>query len=322
MLFFNFLRRTISSRPPSLPWVSYILMTPFLFFLFAFVLPQAIVARSKIRLKFSGLSSQAFAHPLDVVAVTTLQQLPLVEGFTRELATFAEEMYTVDNLARGVLIGPQQVPELYHLLLEASSILDIKEIPDLYIRQNPIPNAYTMAITGKKPFIVVHSGLLDLLAPEELQSVIAHELGHLKCEHGLWITAANILNMGVGQLGGVGGALTPVLETWLLQWRRSAEYSCDRAAVLVAQDWRVVALAFLKLSGGSNSYGTALDLDAFMEQSKKFDDAAKTRGGALVSDIQQTHPLPVLRVRELKKWYESPQYKGLQGRAITMAPQK
>lgn len=35
--------------------------------------------------------------------------------------------------------------------------------------QNPLPNAYTLAIAGRKPFIVLHTALLDLLTPEEVQ---------------------------------------------------------------------------------------------------------------------------------------------------------
>ena len=62
--------------------------------------------------------------------------------------------------------------------------------------QNPSPNAYTLAIAGRKPFIVVHSALLELLKPAEVQAVLAHELGHLKCDHGVWLTAANVIASG------------------------------------------------------------------------------------------------------------------------------
>lgn len=64
------------------------------------------------------------------------------------------------------------------------------------VLQNPSPNAYTLAIAGRKPFIVVHSALLELLAPAEVQAVLAHELGHLKCDHGVWLTAANVIASG------------------------------------------------------------------------------------------------------------------------------
>ena len=39
----------------------------------------------------------------------------------------------------------------------------------------------------------------------QLQVVIAHELGHIKCEHGVWITAANALALGLYSFGGMLG---------------------------------------------------------------------------------------------------------------------
>lgn len=40
---------------------------------------------------------------------------------------------------------------------------------DSVVLQNPVPNAYTLAIGGRKPFIVVHTALLELLEPLEVQ---------------------------------------------------------------------------------------------------------------------------------------------------------
>ena len=40
---------------------------------------------------------------------------------------------------------------------------------DIFVMQNPVPNAYTLAIGGRKPFIVVHTALLELLEPLEVQ---------------------------------------------------------------------------------------------------------------------------------------------------------
>lgn len=62
-----------------------------------------------------------------------------------------------------------QLPELHKLMIEACTILNIEEAPDLYMRQSPVPNAYTLAISGKKPFVVVHTSLVELLTQKELQ---------------------------------------------------------------------------------------------------------------------------------------------------------
>ena len=69
--------------------------------------------------------------------------------------------------------------------------------------------------------------------PHALQAVLAHELGHLKCDHGVWLTAANVLALGTVSLLPV---VSSAVEEGLLRWLRAAELTCDRAALLVAQD--------------------------------------------------------------------------------------
>lgn len=58
-------------------------------------------------------------------------------------------------------------------MVEAARILNT-EAPDLYIRQSPVPNAYTLAVSGKKPFVVVHTSLVELLSRKELQVFILY----------------------------------------------------------------------------------------------------------------------------------------------------
>lgn len=55
-------------------------------------------------------------------------------------------------------------------MVEAADILNI-DAPHLYVRQSPVPNAYTLAISGKKPFVVIHTSLVELLTRKELQVV-------------------------------------------------------------------------------------------------------------------------------------------------------
>ena len=80
----------------------------------------------------------------------------------------AEQVLLLENIATSIKIGPDQLPSVHKLLTEAAQILQI-EPPELYVRQNPVPNAYTLAIAGRQPFIVIHTALLELLTPRELQ---------------------------------------------------------------------------------------------------------------------------------------------------------
>lgn len=96
-----------------------------------------------------------------------------------------------------------------------------------------------------------------------VQAVLAHELGHLKCDHGVWLTMANVLaNNTLSVLPLLSGAV----EDALLRWLRSAELTCDRAALLVAQDHRVVISSLMKLAGGSPKLNKELNVEAFLKQ--------------------------------------------------------
>ena len=54
--------------------------------------------------------------------------------------------------------------------------------PTACVLQNPAPNAYTLAVQGRKPFITVTTALLDLLEPEEVQAVMgAHPTKGCAC---------------------------------------------------------------------------------------------------------------------------------------------
>ncbi|QZZ22544.1 M48 family metallopeptidase [Leptothermofonsia sichuanensis E412] len=264
---------------------------------------------SLLKTPLLGLRADHFRHPLDLQATENLKQLPGFDMVIRNLlGPLAEQVFYLDNIASSVLVSEKQLPDLHRLLLEACRTLDL-EPPQLYIRQHPAPNAYTFAMRGKRPFIVVHTSLVDLLTPEEIQAVIAHELGHLKCDHGVYLTLANILI----QLASLGG-LAQGLQAQLMEWVRCAEFTCDRAALLATQNPKVVASVLMKLSGGSPKLSAQLNLEAFLEQARAYDDISNDQLGAMLKQAmteQLTHPVPVLRAREIDRWSCSQEYQAL-----------
>ena len=225
-----------------------------------------------------------------------------------------EDFLYLNNIAASVLIGENQLPYIHKLLVEACQILDL-EVPQLYLKQHPAPNAYTMAVRGKKPFIVVHTSLVDLLTPEELQAVIAHELGHLKCEHGVYLTLANIIVLATaGLIPGFGNAIAQNLQAQMLQWLRCAEFSCDRAALLVSQDPKTVISVLMKLSGGSPLLAPLLNVDAFLAQARDYEAIGNTNFGKMLTASQTeqlSHPVPVLRAKEIDLWSQTANYQCL-----------
>ncbi|KAL4366563.1 hypothetical protein GQ457_05G011220 [Hibiscus cannabinus] len=78
-----------------------------------------------------------------------------------------------------------------------------------------------------------------------LLAVLAHELGHLKCDHGV----ANLLTLGAYIIPRMNLVLSiaQTLEEQLFRWLKAAELTCDRAALLA------VLSVLMKLAGGCPS---------------------------------------------------------------------
>ena len=261
--------------------------------------------------QLTGLRADQFRHPLDLQATTALKNLPGLDVAVRSLlGSVAEDFFYLNNIASSVLVGEKQLPQLHKLLREACKVLDL-EAPELYVQQNPAPNAYTFAMRGKKPFMVLHTSLIEILTPEEIQAVMAHELGHLKCEHGVYLTMANIIVLGANLLPLWGSVIAQSLQERMLEWLRCAEFSCDRAALLVAQDPKVVMSVLMKLAGGSPTLAPQLNLDAFIDQARAYEQVTTTDLGKMLQAAQTqqlSHPVPVLRAKEIDRWAKNPQY--------------
>src|SRR5207249_9661442 len=122
---------------------------------------------SQTRIKFPGIHSTAFEHPLDRTALETLRKTPGLDLLLKKLAALHFErkvrlFYTADSLR----LSPGQCPHIYDLMREAASILDMPE-PGLFLLQKPEAQAVAMGL--EQHTIVLTSGLVDLLDEEELR---------------------------------------------------------------------------------------------------------------------------------------------------------
>ncbi|MEM0980180.1 MAG: M48 family metallopeptidase, partial [Cyanobacteria bacterium P01_H01_bin.58] len=131
---------------------------------------------------YPGISRDAFRHPLDKQAEEALRSVP---GFDIAARKFVEFIYErpqyVSLMGNTIHAGPQQYATLYNLFRECVQALDVYPEPSLFVAQNPLVNGY--ALGEEQPCVVVNTGLLDLLSDEQIRTVMAHELGHIKCGH-------------------------------------------------------------------------------------------------------------------------------------------
>lgn len=268
--------------------------------------------------KFADLSKHEYVHPADSKALAALRAIPGIDTALKQLLKVTgESAIRVTFMASAVKVTPKQCPDLHAKLQIACTTLGV-DMPDLFIQQNPIVNAFTGGVD--KPVIVLHSGLLERLNEEEVLAVIAHEVGHIHAEHVLYLTAANLIlaiaTIPLASLpvaGIIKELLTASMRGALLAWMRRAELSCDRAALLVTQDPHVIGRTMMKLAGGT--LASKINYDLFLEQAREFqknyDEKKLDKFWADIINAGLSHPFPIWRVSEILQWVDSGQYADL-----------
>lgn len=268
--------------------------------------------------KFASLDKDLYVHPDDRRALAALRAIPGIDSAVKKLlAVTGESAIRVIFTASAVKVTPQQCPDLHAKLQVACTTLGV-DMPELFVQQNPIVNAFTGGV--ERPIIVLYSQLIERLNDEEVLAVVAHEVGHIHSGHVLYLTAARLLEF-LAKTAVLASPLTMIVKELLtlsmrgalLAWARRAELSCDRAALLVTQDAHVIGRTMMKLAGGT--FASKVDYNLFLEQARDFqrsyDEKALDRFWADAITSGLSHPFPVWRVAEILEWVESGEYKAL-----------
>lgn len=74
---------------------------------------------------------------------------------------------------------PSRYPELYDLV-EALAIGEGLPKPDVYVIDDPSPNAFATGTSPRHAAITATTGLLSMMNREELEGVLAHEMSHIR----------------------------------------------------------------------------------------------------------------------------------------------
>jgi Zn-dependent protease with chaperone function len=266
------------------------------------------------RVTLTGISSRAWEHPADRGALTALREL---RGFDDVVKAFFgmwnERGFRLSFLAGAIRVDHRQYPRVYQRFTEAATTLDVIELPEIYVEQSPIING--SAIGMDKPFIVITTAAVEKLDDDELRAMLGHELGHIRSGHAVYKTIMMILTRWAASLSWlpVGAIALRAIITAMLEWWRKAELSADRAGLLAGQDPAASLRLLMKLAGGGDL--SQIDTAAFLEQAAEYES-----GGDLRDSIHKigmtawsTHPVPVARAAELRKWVDSGAYAQILG---------
>jgi heat shock protein HtpX len=142
--------------------------------------------------------------------VSLSNETPITPFFT-SIALFAAILHGLIGFAGGpglILGGMNARPADPEDPLEKVLIDVVKEmavasglpVPSVYVVETLVPNAFATGVSPENSYVVATKGLLGLLDREELQGVVAHEMGHIRNRDVLTVTTAIIFSGAMSML--------------------------------------------------------------------------------------------------------------------------
>lgn len=265
----------------------------------------------------------SYRHTLDQEAFEALNHFPRFVGLCEAyIANVDEVAAKIDLLSTTIRISDKQFPKVYQLLPPICGQLDIG-VPDIYYVKSKQLNAWTGGNTA--PYICVTSRLVNELPLDLIASVLAHECGHIACNHYLYHSIARLLVGGIAdsplaKIPAVRKYLTPSLVRALLFWDRCSELSADRASALCDRGPDKTIDLLLRLHGyphvdREEFLKQAIDLNAFVNDSK----SNKLMELMLTQD--ETHPRLATRAYECYEWSRSKRFQDIVSGTYAAEPQ-
>lgn len=209
----------------------------------------------------------------------------------------AWRIFTVSRTKRALRARARPVaelPEVAAVVERCRARLGLEEEVEVLVLDQPHLNALATGLDA--PYVVVlFSGLIEALDPDELASAIGHELGHVQLGH-TWMLGllgqAGTATWGMGWLG------------WILRrllfrfWMRRTEFSADRAGLIASGSLEASISTLLKVSLPRAHWGR-IDPARAAAWYREHDATAELR--SLVS----THPSLSERLDELVAFHDS-----------------
>ena len=89
-------------------------------------------------------------------------------------------------------ITHDDAPQLFNIVEEMKIASGLPAMPRVFIIDSSVPNAFAVGLKPERAAVAVTTGLMARLNRDELQGVIAHELGHISNRDTLFMTLAGV----------------------------------------------------------------------------------------------------------------------------------
>jgi heat shock protein HtpX len=225
------------------------------------------------------------------------------------------------SMYRAQPVTREQLPRAY-AVVERLTVKQGLPMPKIYVIPNDSPNAFATGRNPQHASVAVTQGILRLLDDEELEGVLAHELGHVRNRDILTSSIAATLagaitmvaRMGyfAEMFGGLGGGngrrersggisglfmiiLAPIAASLIqLAISRSREFEADATGAALTGNPYALARALQKLDG----YSRRIPMQASPSTAHLFI-VAPLLGGGGFGNLFSTHPPIKARITRL-----------------------
>ncbi len=208
----------------------------------------------------------------------------------------------------------EQLPRVYAIVEGLSQKMGIP-MPKIYVIPTDSPNAFATGRNPQHASVAATQGILDLLTDDELEGVLAHELGHVRnrdilissiaatlagaitflARMGFWFGGNRDDREGGGLMGLLMLILAPIAATLIqLAVSRSREYQADETGAHLTGNPYALASALAKL----DTYSKRVPMVASPSTAHLFIVAPKLLGVSFAS-LFSTHPPIADRIQRL-----------------------
>jgi hypothetical protein len=186
-------------------------------------------------------------------------------------------------------------PEIYEKVEIAKDKLGLDLEITVYQAQNTVDLNAGISYLHGEAHIVLTGQIMKLLTSEELLSVIAHELGHVRL-FTLQNSDFEVTDRIITSIANDYRSEDVYIETARL-FRLYMELYCDRCSLLVTGSLENVLSGLIKISTGLDK----VSVESYLKQSDEIFNMEK------VKSEYDTHPENYIRVKSLKLWESAPE---------------
>ena len=277
------------------------------------------------------IDCEQYIHSADRTALAALKKIPLLGTVCSKILSFMNDrQVNIINMSSMIHITEKQLPKIHIMVKSICKKIGI-DMPELYLMLNREPNAY--AYGTENYTIVIHSGLLECFEDDEIYAVLAHECGHIACQHMLYHTVARLVlgggKIGLHELGNmligkglvgniVNGAISAVdsaLELALYHWYRCSELSADRVAIICCGSATPVIETMMRLAGGTTHIDSEIDRELFISQAENYQqittESKVNKALEFLLTKDNEHPLLAVRAYEAQQFAASEEFESI-----------